>query len=40
MYEMDNTEPTNETAKAIHPIHVSTVHKICSGQVFIPKQNR
>ncbi|XP_037025552.1 mismatch repair endonuclease PMS2 [Bradysia coprophila] len=32
---MDNLEATSEAAKAIRPIHSSTVHKICSGQVVL-----
>lgn len=36
---MDNLEATDEAAKAIRPIHSSTVHKICSGQVIVWKHN-
>ncbi|KAG4065221.1 hypothetical protein HA402_012663 [Bradysia odoriphaga] len=32
---MDSLEATSESAKAIRPIHSSTVHKICSGQVVL-----
>lgn len=31
--DQDSSEATKEVAKAIHPIHLTTVHKICSGQV-------
>lgn len=31
------SEATKEAAKAIQPINFSTVHKICSGQVFLFK---
>ncbi|KAJ6646838.1 Mismatch repair endonuclease PMS2 [Pseudolycoriella hygida] len=32
---LDDSEATNEVAKAIQPIHSTTVHKICSGQVVL-----
>lgn len=35
--EENISEPTKEAAKSIHPIHSTTVHKICSGQVLFQK---
>lgn len=33
--DYDTSDDTKEAAKAIRPIHSTTVHKICSGQVVL-----